>query len=114
LHSRKQAEGVEWFAVDDRASNVSAPDADALVRLQTIPNVGPAVADDLVRLGIRSLDELAKQDPDEMYERLCELDGKRHDPCVRDVFAAITDYARGGEAKPWWEYSRLRKRAELM
>lgn len=100
--------------MDERASNRSAPDADVLVRLQTIPNVGPAVADDLVRLGIRNLEDLAQQDPDDMYRRLCELDGKRHDPCVRDVFAAITDFARGGVAKPWWEYSRLRKRSGLM
>lgn len=85
-----------------------------ITELQKIPNVGPAVADDLIRLGIHSLEELAEQDPDEMYQRLCNLDGKRHDPCVRDVFAAVTDFARGGEAKPWWEYSRMRKRAELI
>lgn len=100
--------------MDVRPSKRSTPDATAIAELQKIPNVGPAVADDLIRLGIHSLEELAEQDPDEMYERLCNLDGKRHDPCVRDVFAAVTDFARGGEAKPWWEYSRMRKRAELI
>ncbi|MER3413383.1 MAG: mitomycin resistance protein [Armatimonadota bacterium] len=85
-----------------------------LVELQRIPNVGPAVADDLLRLGIRSLEKLAEQDPHEMYRCLCELDGTRHDPCVPDVFAAVTDFARGIEPKPWWEYSRLRKRADLI
>ncbi|MEW5884690.1 MAG: helix-hairpin-helix domain-containing protein [Armatimonadota bacterium] len=100
--------------MDARSSNRSAPDAGVLLELQKIPNVGPAIADDLLRLGIRSLEELAVQDPDDMYRRLCDLDGKRHDPCVRDVFAAVTDFARGGEAKPWWEYSRLRKSAELI
>jgi len=100
--------------VDAQSFNRHAPDAAVLTELQKIPNVGPAVADDLLRLGIRSLEELALQDPDEMYRRLCDLDGKRHDPCVRDVFAAVTEFARVGEAKPWWEYSRLRKNAELI
>ena len=101
-------------SVDARSSNRSGSDAAVLVELQRIPNVGPAVADDLLRLGIRSLEKLAEQDPHEMYRCLCELDGTRHDPCVPDVFAAVTDFARGIEPKPWWEYSRLRKRADLI
>ena len=59
-------------------------------RLQRIPNVGPAMADDL-------------------YDALCRLDGVRHDPCVRDVFAAAVDFAEGGPPRPWWAFTPGRK-----
>ena len=61
----------------------------ALTRLQRVPNVGPRMAADLVKLGITSLEEAAGRDSDEMYHELCAIDAKRHDPCVRDVFAAV-------------------------
>jgi hypothetical protein len=77
--------------------------------LTDIPNVGPAVARMLRQLGISSLDDLRGQDGSELYERLCELDGRRHDPCLLDTFRAVVDYADGGPARPWWEYSRERK-----
>ena len=90
-----------------RISDVPAG-ARALLKL---PNVGPATALDLVRLGIQTPEALAKRDPDAMYEALCAADGVRHDPCVRDVFAAIVDHASGAPPRPWWAYTPLRKRA---
>jgi len=81
-------------------------------RLCEIPNVGPAIADDLIRLEIACVEDLADRDPDEMFAQLCELDGQRHDPCVRDVFAAAVSYANGEPARPWWHFSRERKARE--
>jgi len=86
-------------------------DAHARRALENIPNVGPATAGDLLRLGIREPAQLGDCDPDELYERLCRLDGRRHDPCVRDVFAAAVWHARGGGRRPWWDFSRERKAA---
>lgn len=80
--------------------------------LQTIPNVGPAIAEDLRRLGIRVPADLAGRDPQALYERLGELDGKRPDPCVLDTFAAAVDFASGKPGRPWWEYSRRRLAAQ--
>jgi hypothetical protein len=77
--------------------------------LRTIPNVGPAVARTLQRLGIASVDDLRGRDGEELFERLCALDGRRHDPCLLDTFVAAVDYAGGGPSRPWWEYSRERK-----
>lgn len=77
--------------------------------LQTIPNIGPAMADDLLRLGITSPSDLIDRDSDELYDELCRIDGIRHDPCVRDVFAAAVDFARGGPARPWWHFTPGRK-----
>jgi hypothetical protein len=77
--------------------------------LTDIPNVGPAVARKLGQLGIGSLDDLRGQDGEQLFDRLCELDGTRHDPCLLDTFVAVVAYADGGPARPWWEYSRERK-----
>jgi hypothetical protein len=82
---------------------------EAAARLQAIPNVGPATAGDLLRLGISCPDDLAGRDPDALYQALCALDGQRHDPCVRDVFAAVVAYANGEEARPWWTFTPARK-----
>ena len=85
------------------------PRDDSLNSLTTIPNVGPAVARRLVRLGVTRPEDLRGQDGEELYERLCALDGRRHDPCLLDTFMAAVAYADGGPARPWWEFSRERK-----
>jgi Pathogenicity locus len=43
---------------------------------------------------------------------LCSIDAKKHDPCVRDVFAAVVSYAEGSPARPWWEFTPERKERE--
>jgi hypothetical protein len=77
--------------------------------LTAIPNVGPAIARKLRALDVTSAHDLSGRDPDELFERLCALDGRRHDPCLLDTFVAAVDYANGAPARPWWEYSRERK-----
>jgi hypothetical protein len=77
--------------------------------LTEIPNVGPAIARKLERIDVRGLDDLRGRDPEELFERLCALDGRRHDPCLLDTLVAAVAYADGGPARPWWEYSRERK-----
>ena len=77
--------------------------------LRQLPNVGPAVARMLTRLGVERADDLRGQDPERLFQRLCDLDGKRHDPCLLDTFVAVVDYANGAPARPWWYYSRIRK-----
>lgn len=78
--------------------------------LADLRNVGPATIQDLSRLGISSVRELATQDAFELYERLCALTRTRHDPCVIDVLLSAIDQASGGEARPWWHYTPQRKR----
>ena len=83
---------------------------DEIVRLEDIPNVGPAVAADLRRLGITSPAELPGRDPYALYEELCRLTGQRHDPCLLDTFIAAVRFMEGGPKKPWWDYTAQRKR----
>ncbi len=77
--------------------------------LRALPNVGPAMARMLIRLGVGQADDLRGRDPEQLFRRLCEIDGRRHDPCVLDTFTAVVDYANGAPARPWWFYSRERK-----
>lgn len=84
------------------------PTRQTWLQLQQLPHVGPATAEDLVRLGVRSVDHLAHQDPVALYRRITELDGVRHDPCVQDTFAAAIHAARTGSDIPWWHWSRER------
>jgi hypothetical protein len=77
--------------------------------LTSIPNVGPAVARKLARLGVAGLADVRGQDPEVLFERLCALDGHRHDLCLSDTFSAVVEYADGGPGRPWWQHSRERK-----
>ena len=81
----------------------------SLRELKTIPNVGPAVAADLILLGVTSKADLIDRDPLEMYQDLSKLTGQRQDPCVLDVFMAVVDFANGAAARPWWKYTPKRK-----
>jgi hypothetical protein len=80
--------------------------------LTAIPNVGPAVARRLLALDIHGLEDLRGRDPEELFERLCALQGGREDPCVLDTLTAAVAFANGGPARPWWEFSRARKARE--
>ena len=89
-------------------SRITDPRIKAFTKL---PNVGPAAAGDFLLLGINSPDELAQQDPDELFKRLQGLTGSQQDPCVLDTFRAVVHNARTGERKMWWEFTPLRKDA---
>jgi hypothetical protein len=78
--------------------------------LFSLMNVGPATYKDLEILGITSIQQLSKEDPDELYARIQQVTGHRHDPCVWDVFAAIIHEAKTGEKTSWWRWTLVRKR----
>jgi hypothetical protein len=81
-----------------------------IVRLEDIPNVGPAVGGDLRRLGITSPEALLGRDPFVMYDDLCHITGQRHDLCLLDTFIAAVRFMEGAPKKPWWNYTAERKR----
>ncbi len=78
--------------------------------LEEIPNIGPAIADDLRLIGVSSPQDLLGKDPYAMYDNLCQTTGVRHDPCVIDVFIAAVRFMAGKPSKPWWKYTPERKR----
>ena len=82
---------------------------DQIRDLTDLPNIGPAMARDLRLLGFEHPGQLAGQDPQALYDRLCALTGVRQDPCVLDVFVSVTRFMDGEEARAWWHYTPERK-----
>jgi hypothetical protein len=80
------------------------------VRLEDIPNIGPAIAADLRQLGVEAPSDLSGRDPYAMYDDLCRITGQRHDPCLLDTFIAAVRFMEGAPKKPWWAYTAERKR----
>lgn len=82
-------------------------------QLRDLVSVGPAIARDFEMLGVRSVAQLAKRDPEKLYERLCEVTGQTQDICCLDVFRAAVAQARNPalplEQRQWWYWSRVRK-----
>jgi len=86
------------------------PDRKTVVRLDELPNIGKAMADDLILIGIDHPRKLIGKDPFELYEKLCTRSDKRHDSCVIDVFMSVIHFMEGGDPLPWWSFTDERKR----
>jgi len=76
--------------------------------LQSLPGVGPSIAQDLRDLGIRSVALLARRDPERLYRQLNLLRGVRQDPCVLYTFRCAIYAARTPRPEPqlmkWWNW----------
>ncbi len=82
-------------------------------RLKDLAGIGKAMLRDFERLGVTSVAQLATLDAQALYDRISELDGQRHDPCVLDTYtcaiAQARDPALPAEQRNWWWWSRQRK-----
>jgi len=82
-------------------------------QLGDLISIGPAMLRDFELLGIRSVAQLARQNPQRMYARLNRLSGQQQDPCVLDTFRAAVAQARNprlpAEQCQWWWWSKERK-----
>jgi hypothetical protein len=82
-------------------------------RLEDLVSVGPAMLRDFGLLGIYSVSQLARQNPEKLYERRCAKTGPPADICCLDVFHAAVAQARHSrlprEQRNWWYWSRQRK-----
>ena len=71
--------------------------------LQDLISVGPAMLRDFELLGIRSVKQLARQNPARLYQNIC----------CQDVFSAAVAQARNpllpADQCQWWYWSRQRK-----
>jgi hypothetical protein len=89
--------------------NTKAKTAQEVERFEDIPNIGPAMARDFALLGLRTPNELLKQDPLRLYKEMCRISGRRQDPCVLDTYMAAIDFMNGAPARPWFSYTKIRK-----
>jgi nucleotidyltransferase/DNA polymerase involved in DNA repair len=82
-------------------------------QLRELISIGPAMLRDFELLGIRTVSQLAKQDPQRLYEKLGRVAGQHQDICCLDVFHAAVAQARNlrlpAEQCQWWYWSRKRK-----
>ena len=71
---------------------------------------------DFERLGVRTVAQLARRNPEQLYEELCRRTGQSQDICVLDTFRAAVAQARNprlpAAQTQWWYCSRLRKTRE--
>jgi hypothetical protein len=76
--------------------------------LQTIPGIGPSLAQDLFSLGIRRVADLKDKDPEKLYRRLERLTKSPQDRCVLYTFRCAVYYARTSRPDParllWWNW----------
>jgi hypothetical protein len=83
--------------------------------LQTIPGVGPSISRDLRLLGYDSIASLADQDPEAMYDRLCDISGYQ-DRCVLYVFRCAVYFASNQSHDPdllkWWSWKDSKLQAQ--
>jgi predicted RecB family nuclease len=84
--------------------------------LRDLTSIGPAMLRDFERLGIRTVNDLARRNPEKLYEELCCVTRQSQDICVLDVFTAAVAQARDPKLpraqRNWWYWSRRRKAQE--
>jgi hypothetical protein len=82
-------------------------------QLGDLVSIGPAMLRDFEVLGIRSVAQLARANPERLFEKLCRRTGKSVDICCLDVFTAAVAQARNprlpAAQRQWWYWSRQRK-----
>jgi hypothetical protein len=81
--------------------------------LRDLVSIGPAMLRDFEQLGIASVAQLSRQNPEKLFEKLCQITGEPQDICCLDVFRAAIAQARNPllplEQCQWWYWSRRRK-----
>lgn len=76
-------------------------------KLDSLPGIGKSLAEDLMRLGYGQVSDLVGQNPEQMYERLMEMEGQHVDRCVLYTFRCAVYVAEGGrdpEKMLWWKW----------
>ncbi|PKA17157.1 helix-hairpin-helix domain-containing protein [Leptospira haakeii] len=80
--------------------------SEVLKEFRTLPGVGKVIAEDLWNLGVRSKSELAKLDPEKLYDEICEYQGTKVDPCMLYVFRCAVYVSATPDPEPekmkWW------------
>lgn len=92
-------------------ARVNSPDTR---KLRDLVGIGKSIETNLRSLGITTVEELAAQNGEVLYERLCNKTRTRQDPCVLDTFRCVVAQAQNlrlpAEQRNWWWWSRQRKR----
>ncbi len=86
-------------------------------QLADLISVGPAMVRDFELLGVRSVAQLARCNPDRLYRELERVAPQHLDICVLDTFRAAVAQARDPRLPAaqcqWWWWSAQRKSREV-
>ena len=87
---------------------IEAHKQEILKEFRIIPGVGKSVAEDLWNLGLRSLGDLRKRNPEELYDELCLQQGVHVDRCMLYTLRCAVYYASSEVHDPellkWWNW----------
>ncbi len=76
--------------------------------LQSLPSIGPSLAQDLRDLGFAGPADLYGQNPEQMFADLCQLRGQKIDRCVlysfRCAVHSVTSNDNDPELAKWWNW----------
>ncbi len=85
--------------------------------LHQAPGIGPAIAAALAELGVSNLAELGRQDPEELFSRLCAQRDENIVRCVLFTFRCGVYFARKSQHDPrlrtWWNWKGPHAGCEL-
>ena len=76
-----------------------------LTKLTALPNIGKAIATDLLAIGIGSPDDFKRNDALKIFNDLKAVMGHRHDPCVYYTLLSVKHFIDTGESLPWWKFT---------
>lgn len=82
--------------------------AQQLKELQQIPGVGKSIAQDFWNIGIRQISDLKDQDPEKLYQKICQYQGQLIDRCLLYVCRSSVYFASHKTHDPeklkWWNW----------
>ena len=83
-----------------------------LKELQTIPGIGKSISNDLYEIGIRSVSDLEKCNPEKLFDKSNKYINITQDRCLLYTFRCAVYYAKGGrdrERLKWWNWMDTKK-----
>jgi hypothetical protein len=80
----------------------------ASIQLEEIPGIGKVIAQHLRDIGINSVEQLKRKDPEKLYKRLCKFKASPVDKCMLYVLRCAVYYASNKKHDPellkWWNW----------
>ncbi len=81
---------------------------DQIKNLSQIPGVGKSIANDLINIGIKKIEDLKDKDPEKLYDKSNKFAGVVQDRCLLYVFRGAVYYASNKKHNPeklkWWNW----------
>lgn len=85
----------------------------AVKKLEQVPGVGKAIAQNLRSIGIHSVGQLKGKNPEKLYRKLCDFKASPTDRCMLYVLRCAVYYTSNTKHNPellkWWNWKDKKK-----